>query len=325
MRCAFPLLLLLGCGARPQPPVEPRSVEIHMRYELESQPDTEQVKFLLALPRSAAHRQRLIQLHIHPEPTRRYVERGTPMAEWVFAPATPMQVIEIEATLELLPFDLATSQRTGQRVPPGEIALYRGSEQYIETSDPKVSEELAKVPLIGATPVEAARRLYQHVTRLMDYGGYASEGAGALGALEARRGDCTDYADLLVALARAHGLPARHISGFVTTAGQQTPKHSWVEILVGEHGWIPLDPLWGDQGRASFERRPNVYIQMYANRNEPFANFWRYWWWGERASVKETLLIGDAVHREQARGATPRGSASEACQRGPSKASTTAP
>lgn len=61
-------------------------------------------------------------------------------------------------------------------------------------------------------------------------------------------GDCTEYAQLLVTLARASGLPAREVTGFIYY--QDDPEdeklgqfggHAWVEIFI-DGQWQQMDP-----------------------------------------------------------------------------------
>jgi len=69
-----------------------------------------------------------------------------------------------------------------------------------------------------------------------------------------QKGYCDYYASAMVVLARAAGLPARLVTGFVSgnynvesetfivTADQ---AHAWVEIYFPEYGWIPFEPTGG--------------------------------------------------------------------------------
>ncbi|MHA2091512.1 MAG: transglutaminase-like domain-containing protein [Candidatus Kariarchaeaceae archaeon] len=62
-------------------------------------------------------------------------------------------------------------------------------------------------------------------------------------AFEKKIGDCSEFADLLVSLHRATGIPSRIKEGLIITKG--TPEgHAWVEFLT-QKGWIPCDPTWG--------------------------------------------------------------------------------
>lgn len=72
-------------------------------------------------------------------------------------------------------------------------------------------------------------------------------------ALAARAGVCQDYAHVMIALCRVHGLPARYVSGYLYTppearrergeaAAATDATHAWVEVMLPELGWVGYDP-----------------------------------------------------------------------------------
>ena len=63
--------------------------------------------------------------------------------------------------------------------------------------------------------------------------------ASALETLRSKKGDCSEHAALLCALARAAGIPAREADG-LTFRGEDLGFHAWTEVYIGGH-WIPLD------------------------------------------------------------------------------------
>ena len=69
--------------------------------------------------------------------------------------------------------------------------------------------------------------------------------------LAGRAGVCQDFTHLMIAGLRAHGLPARYVSGYLRTKPPpgQTPRrgadqsHAWVGCWLGPaHGWVDIDP-----------------------------------------------------------------------------------
>jgi transglutaminase-like putative cysteine protease len=62
--------------------------------------------------------------------------------------------------------------------------------------------------------------------------------------LELRAGVCQDFAHLFIAVARAMGVPARYVSGYIHFAddkGATTASHAWGEAWVPGQGWIGYD------------------------------------------------------------------------------------
>ncbi|MEN3351438.1 MAG: hypothetical protein V7632_5073, partial [Bradyrhizobium sp.] len=63
-----------------------------------------------------------------------------------------------------------------------------------------------------------------------------------------KRGVCQDYAHILIACARAGGVPARFVSGhFLRSDGMvnQQAGHAWAEAFVPNLGWVGFDAANG--------------------------------------------------------------------------------
>jgi transglutaminase-like putative cysteine protease len=62
--------------------------------------------------------------------------------------------------------------------------------------------------------------------------------------LALRAGVCQDFAHLFIAIARAMGVPARYVSGYIHLAGDRgatTASHAWAEGWVPGRGWVGYD------------------------------------------------------------------------------------
>lgn len=65
-----------------------------------------------------------------------------------------------------------------------------------------------------------------------------------------RRGVCQDFAHLMLACLRGHGLPARYVSGYLLTDPPPgmarlmgvDASHAWVAAYSPQHGWVEFDP-----------------------------------------------------------------------------------
>ncbi|MEO8923331.1 MAG: transglutaminase family protein [Caldimonas sp.] len=68
--------------------------------------------------------------------------------------------------------------------------------------------------------------------------------------LELRRGVCQDFAHLMLACLRGHGLPGRYVSGYLLTdppPGRARllgadASHAWIAAWSPAHGWVEFDP-----------------------------------------------------------------------------------
>ena len=96
-------------------------------------------------------------------------------------------------------------------------------------------------------PVEIARALYDYVFKSLRYDktGTGWGRGDAVWACDARRGNCTDFHSLFIALMRAEKIPARFEIGFPLPAaaaeGEIPGYHCWAEFHVNGRGWIPVD------------------------------------------------------------------------------------
>jgi transglutaminase-like putative cysteine protease len=68
--------------------------------------------------------------------------------------------------------------------------------------------------------------------------------------LHQKRGVCQDFAHLMLACLRGHGLPARYVSGYLLTDPPPgmprlmgvDASHAWVAAYSPGHGWVEFDP-----------------------------------------------------------------------------------
>lgn len=66
--------------------------------------------------------------------------------------------------------------------------------------------------------------------------------------LETGSGVCQDYTQVMIAIARAWGVPSRYVSGYIHregAPGEQSPEgasHAWAEFLLPDLGWLGIDP-----------------------------------------------------------------------------------
>ena len=65
-------------------------------------------------------------------------------------------------------------------------------------------------------------------------------------AVAAKEGVCQDFAHVLIALARARGIPTRYASGYIFRGSAATlgaeASHAWAEAFLPPYGWVGFDP-----------------------------------------------------------------------------------
>jgi hypothetical protein len=127
--------------------------------------------------------------------------------------------------------------------PPGaEEAL--APTAFIQSDDPLIQKLSAEAAAGETDAFETARRLSAWVRANVRFKDLKTAFASAKEVAEDREGDCTEHGVLLAAMARAAGIPARVVSGFVYYEGAFV-GHLWTEVYVDR--WVPVD---GTRGRA---------------------------------------------------------------------------
>lgn len=97
------------------------------------------------------------------------------------------------------------------------------------------------------TILEKAQAIYDYVFANMSYDktGTGWGRGDVLYACNAKKGNCTDFHSLFIAMARSQGIPARFEIGLSIPADQASGEiagyHCWAEFFDPRHGWVPVD------------------------------------------------------------------------------------
>jgi transglutaminase-like putative cysteine protease len=148
-------------------------------------------------------------------------------------PALGRKIVSVSATVEL-----GAQDRKEALAAPSE---WLRPERFIESGAAEIRGLAAA--LRRPDEFEGARAIYDWVKGNLAYAGYLAQDFGALHALNSRRGDCTEYADLVVALARANGIPGRMVGGYVLdrdSAPRPQDYHNWAELYL-DGAWRLVD------------------------------------------------------------------------------------
>ena len=84
--------------------------------------------------------------------------------------------------------------------------------------------------------------VFRYISIRIKYPEKQEKRLGADQALLTGVGDCDEFTDLFITLARMRGVPCRRLTGyFIPTDYANTEPHAWAEVLSPEAGWIPVD------------------------------------------------------------------------------------
>jgi len=98
-----------------------------------------------------------------------------------------------------------------------------------------------------SVPLGKARAIYDYVFSTMRYDktGTGWGRGDVLYACDAKKGNCTDFHSLFIAMARSQGIPARFEIGFPLPADKHSAEiagyHCWSDFYIDGKGWIPVD------------------------------------------------------------------------------------
>ncbi len=171
----------------------------------------------------------------------RYRLRFESSREWAW-PETGEQ----RSTTDANGIELRICNDCGREPPPTDAMLrrYLAPNAWVQSDDRRI-RNFARQHTRGGSPHTRMRALVtaiqKHMTGGIDYRDYHD----ALTALDTRSGDCTEYAVLLAASARALGIPTRLAHGIAyssrfTGQAHVFSPHVWVQVWDGKR-WTSYD------------------------------------------------------------------------------------
>jgi len=118
----------------------------------------------------------------------------------------------------------------------------------------------AKVTQGKTQPLDQARAIYDYVFTTMRYDktGTGWGHGDVLYACDAKKGNCTDFHSLFIAMARSQGIPARFEIGFPLPPDKHSAEiagyHCWSDFYIDGKGWIPVDisEAWKHQEKRDY-------------------------------------------------------------------------
>ena len=122
------------------------------------------------------------------------------------------------------------------------------------------AELAAKVAGDETTTLDKARAIYDYVFTTMRYDktGTGWGHGDVLYACDAKKGNCTDFHSLFIAMARSQGIPSRFEIGFPLPPDKHAAEiagyHCWADFFEPDHGWIPVDisEAWKHQEKHDY-------------------------------------------------------------------------
>ncbi|MET0934710.1 MAG: transglutaminase-like domain-containing protein [Luteibacter sp.] len=139
---------------------------------------------------------------------------------------------------------------------------------WVQSDAPEIHAFAQQITGDATTDLQRMRRLRSYISDYIVKKGLDVGYASALETLQSRRGDCTEHAVLLTALARSMGIPARVVTGIVYVermggASRVFIPHAWTQAFV-EGRWISFD--------SAQRRFDSTHIALGVGNGDP----WRF-------------------------------------------------
>lgn len=119
-------------------------------------------------------------------------------------------------------------------------ARYLASSASCPVDSPDIRSLASEITRGLTSTFSRAEAVFSWVRDNINYSFYYNTKYGAVGTLKNRTGNCVDHAHLLVALARASGIPARYVHGTCNFTSGKVYGHVWAQLLVGDT-WYAAD------------------------------------------------------------------------------------
>lgn len=234
------------------------TLQYHLRNPKKSLVVTE-----IAFPPDIVHRQKLVYQKVSPPPQKiRLDDDGNYLAQYQIAPEKELTVTLVGLAKIVNPMEAGVGQATVAEIPPELREIYTRPLKFWEADQPKIVQKAIELVEGKRSVYDQARAIYDFVTKTLNYSQERVRQddfnrRGALKALESPENSvCLEYADLVIALLRAAGIPAREVNGYAYTRNPQLRPtieetsdgealHAWAEYYEPGAGWLPIDPTWG--------------------------------------------------------------------------------
>lgn len=123
-----------------------------------------------------------------------------------------------------------------------DVKDYLDSHDFVEITSEEIQEKAMELgegnPGFWTTVRTIAQWINTYIAYSYDL--RHKEYRGALETLRSRRGTCSDFVHLFLALARNLNIPCRAMVG-LHRVGRSWEAHSWAEVYDPEYEWTPLD------------------------------------------------------------------------------------
>ena len=181
-------------------------------------------------------------VHFEPEPVTSR-PAGAKIVQEFTAPGKRFDIPFVKTTIETTVTDRAISNSPAQTAHEPDPRMTAATRRW-PSDDPAFRELAASITAGKPDPGAKVEAILKWLTpgKNIRYEGQTGSRWGTSKALDQKFGHCWDFSDLFVTLARASGVPARQVAGWLYGSS----GHVWAEWHDARRGWVPVDPTGGN-------------------------------------------------------------------------------
>lgn len=208
-------------------------------YTLNVNGKVNNINFQIRIPSDEAEKQYISDFKITPSPAKTYHDGTNNIGEYIFNNVNTGKInITVEGIANVRTYDLKTAKALNKNITPEkDLTRYLKPEKYIESDDSSIKQIAQSIP--GNTKEEIVNNIYKFTQKSIKYE-IIPKTLGAKEALKLKKGKCSEFAAIMVAILRAKNIPARITYGVI--ARDNPEKHGWVEVYFYKYGWVTFDP-----------------------------------------------------------------------------------
>ncbi|MDI6643359.1 MAG: transglutaminase-like domain-containing protein [Candidatus Hodarchaeaceae archaeon] len=159
------------------------------------------------------------------------------------------RTVTVTQVLKIKSVDFSINpNNVGTSYPPETLDHISSVAGLFESDDESISALAHQLTDNTENPYYKARQIFDFVMHNLRYSEQTTE-HGALWALQTGVGDCTEFSNLFIALARAVGIPAKAVAGYGYNPAKNTTEarllgHTYSIFYLPNYGWVPADAVW---------------------------------------------------------------------------------
>jgi hypothetical protein len=192
-------------------------------------------KVRFTFPSPQAHQTKQVRYRVR-------LQDGDPARAFPSGPTQAVRSIDAH-TAEITVYAIRPGRRDGNPHAPADppSGAERRPSLLIQSDDSLIVSDAQKAAGNEKDPWRVVKAIEEFVRRDVTKKDFSQAMASAAEVARSHEGDCTEHAVLLIALARARGIPARGAMGLVYSEGDRAfVYHMWAEVFV-DGRWIPVD------------------------------------------------------------------------------------